>query len=319
MKFLKRLVKQGNLEVEELSNISIKLLESDKEAFRIRLQAGKILKQLGKDIPMLIAEIKDNVESIRFIEHPLTEEIDCNGVRLEMVEIPEGTFLMGAPREEKESRDSERPQHEVAVAGFLMGKYAITQKQWEAVAALPQIERELGPNPSYFKGDNRPVEKVNWYEAVEFCARLSQRTGREFRLSSEAEWEYACRGGTTTAFHFGDTITTDLAKYSRKFGSTTPVDEFPGNVFGLYDMHGNVCEWCLDDWHGNYEGAPTDGSAWIKNDNDNPYQKKVLRGGSWDVTPLYCRSAFRNGYAPARCRDFIGFRVVCAMAQRILQ
>ena len=269
---------------------------------------------------MTIAEIKGDVVSTRLVEHPSTEEIDCNGVILEMVEIPEGTFLMGTPPEEKDSANSERPQHGVTIARFLMGKYAITQKQWEAVAALPQIERDLKPNPSNFKGDNRPVEEVSWNDAVEFCARLSQYIGREFRLPSEAEWEYACRAGTTTAFHFGDTITTDLANFSGKVGSTTPVGEFPANVFGLYDMHGNVWEWCLDNWHANYEGAPTDGTAWLNNENDNHSQNKVLRGGSWNYSPLSCRSACRNNDVNPDLRlNFIGFRVVCAVAQRILQ
>ena len=175
-----------------------------------------------------------------------------------------------------------------------------------------------------------PVERVSWYDAVEFCARLSKATGKEYRLPSEAEWEYACRAGTNTPFHFGETITTDLANYDGEYtyasepkgkyrGRTTLVGSFPPNAFGLYDMHGNVWEWCLDDWHHNYEGAPTDGSGWVEsiNDNDNCYQ--VLRGASWNYSPQACRSAYRT-YDNANV-DYvnIGLRVVCGVAPRTLQ
>ncbi|MFM6071877.1 MAG: formylglycine-generating enzyme family protein, partial [Dolichospermum sp.] len=169
------------------------------------------------------------------------------------------------------------PQHEVTIKPFSMGKYPITQAQWQAVAALPQVNQELKPNPSRFKGAKRPVERVSWHDAVEFCARLSNHSQRPYRLPSEAEWEYACRAGTITPFHFGETITTELANYNGNNtygdgpkgvyrGETTEVGSFKiANEFGLYDMHGNVWEWCQDDWHNNYEGAPTDGSAWISN------------------------------------------------------
>jgi formylglycine-generating enzyme required for sulfatase activity len=250
-----------------------------------------------------------------------TEDLG-NGITLEMVAIPGGTFMMGAPENEKDSRDSERPQHQVTVQPFFMGKYPVTQAQWRAVAALPQVNKELDPNPSYFKGDDRPVERVSWYDALEFCARLNFRinvtTGRDYRLASEAEWEYACRAGTTTPFYFGETITTDLANYHGNYTygnapqgeyrkQTATVGSFPPNAFGLYDMHGNVWEWCADTWHDNYQGAPKDGSAWI-NDNDNP----ILRGGSWNDFPKYCRSAFRHSNYRASLYDEIGFRVVCA-------
>jgi formylglycine-generating enzyme required for sulfatase activity len=170
------------------------------------------------------------------------------------------------------------------------------------------------------------VEKVNWYDAIEFCARLSKLTGREYRLPSEAEWEYACRAGTTTPFYFGETITGKLANYNasntyadepngeyRK--ETTPVGQFPPNAFGLYDMHGNVWEWCADTWHDNYDGAPRDGSVWTKNENDN---RSPLRGGSWYLSPNVCRSAFRLNFdRRAVINDVSGFRVVCG-ARRTL-
>ena len=166
---------------------------------------------------------------------------------------------------------------------------------------------------------------MSWHDAVEFCARLSKHTGKQYRLPSEAEWEYACRAGTTTPFYFGETITGKLANYraTQTYAEelkgeyrqqTTPVGQFPPNAFGLYDMHGNVWESCLDNWHDNYDGAPTDGSAWV--DNDNLYQ--IMRGGSWLNYPANCRSAYRND-ASARVTylDPVGFRVVCA-AGRIL-
>ncbi|MEM6404677.1 MAG: SUMF1/EgtB/PvdO family nonheme iron enzyme, partial [Cyanobacteria bacterium P01_D01_bin.116] len=223
-----------------------------------------------------------------------TEDLG-NGVTLEMVLIPSGSFMMGAPEDEKESRDSERPQHKVNIQPFFMGKYQVTQEQYQAI---------MGKNPSRFQGKKQPVEKVSWNNAVEFCTKLSELTGKEYRLPSEAEWEYACRAGTTTPFHFGETITTDLANYNGDYiygaapkgkyrQETTDVGTFRANSFGLYDMHGNVWEWCLDDWHNSYDGAPTDGSVWVNhhNENDNPF--RVLRGGSWANYPDNCRSASR--------------------------
>lgn len=255
-----------------------------------------------------------------------------NEIALEMVQIPAGTFVMGAPKTEKGNTDDERPQHQVTISPFYMGKYPVTQAQWQAVAALEQVNKDLDPDPSNFKGDKRPVERVTWYDAVEFCDRLSQHTGKSYRLPSEAEWEYACRAGTTTPFHFGETITSELANYDANsiYGAgvkgiyreeTTVVGSFEvANAFGLYDMHGNVWEWCLDDWHGNYEGAPRDGSAWFdKNDNISQKQgETVLRGGSWYDSPVSCRSACRSFNGRDNLIYTIGFRIVCAFG-RILQ
>ncbi len=280
-----------------------------------------------------------------------------DNVPLEMVLIPDGTFTMGAPETEDGSSSRERPQHEVTLSSFLMGRYPVTQQQWKAIALHTdlKVNIDLEEDPSYHKDPYegidrwlRPVERVNWYEAVEFCQRLSKLTGRDYQLPSEAQWEYACRAGTTTPFHFGDTITTELANYrgtdneeykwSGSYGKgpkgeyreqTTPVGYFEvANAFGLSDMHGNVWEWCADDWHDNYDGAPTDGSAWIDDDNAqnvNPENKEystknrqnnqysVIRGGSWPYDPLNCRSAYRNIFFVSR--DFHsgndGFRVVC--------
>lgn len=241
-----------------------------------------------------------------------TEDLG-NRVTLEMAQVPGGSFQMGSPEEELDRYDYESPQHLVTVPSFFIGKYPITQAQWQAIATLPQVNRPLEPDPSHFKGNGCPVENVSWLDAVEFCDRLSRHTGRPYRLPNEAEWEYACRGGTTTPFHFGETITTDLANYNGNYtygqGSTTEVGSFPANSFGLYDMHGNVWEWCLDHWHRHYEGAPTDGSAWI-DQNAGSNAARVLRGGSWNYPPRYCRSATRNDGDPANRFNVIGFRVV---------
>jgi formylglycine-generating enzyme required for sulfatase activity len=256
---------------------------------------------------------------------------------LAMVYIPPGSFLMGSPENELGRYGVEGPQHLVTFAQpFFMGKYPITQAQWKSVAKFPQVERELNPDPSKFKGDNRPVEQVTWYDAVEFCRRLEKATRRPYRLPTEAEWEYAARAGTTTPFHFGESITTDLANYrgtdweykgktySGAYGDgphgefreeTTEVGSFEvANAFGLYDMHGNVIEWCQDWWHETYEGAPVDGSAWLAHEEESE-EKRVLRGGSWGGDPEYCRSAGRDGDAPGGVNDVVGFRVVCGGAR----
>jgi formylglycine-generating enzyme required for sulfatase activity len=327
---------------------------------------------------------------------------------LEMVAIPSSTFMMGAPEEESESIDDERPQHDVTLQPFYMSRYPITQAQWRSLSTttiqnfeeafravdsvirrnqreglrkierdilegswhrrtFPEIalstgtsaahcrnvasrlwnllssalgmsvskrniervvercfsERELNPAPSRFDGDDLPVENVSWEDAQEFCRRLSIKTGKDYRLPTEAEWEYACRAGTATPFYFGETIAADLANYDAGTafgdgptgeyrGKTTVVGSFPANAFGLCDMHGNVWEWCEDDWHETYEGAPTDGSAWISSGERE--SRRVLRGGSWNDGPENCRSANRFRDAPDLRNFNTGFRVVCGLA-----
>lgn len=238
-----------------------------------------------------------------------------NNVELEMVNVPAGQFWMGSPENDSEGLDKERPQHLVTVPEFWMGKYPVTQAQYKEV---------MGTNPSYFKGANRPVEWVSWHDAVEFCEKISEQTGTVFRLPSEAEWEYACRAGTTTRFYFGDRIGISKAHCGKRKGvvkeefigvgrkevdiGTESVGSYPSNAFGLYDMHGNVYEWCADHWHSNYHGAPTDGSSWLEGGNAS---YRVCRGGSWLNRPKSCRSAYRIRSGAQGPHLNIGFRVCC--------
>jgi formylglycine-generating enzyme required for sulfatase activity len=199
------------------------------------------------------------------------------------------------------------PVHEVTLAGFEIGAYEVTQAQYAAV---------MGTNPSYYQGpgtENNPVEMVNWYEAREFCTQLSAQTGRTFTLPSEAQWEYACRAGSTTLYSFGDDDG-QLGNYAwygaNSNGITHPVGTKLPNVWGLYDMHGNVLEWCLDSWHSDYTGAPTDGSAWEPETGPT----RMVRGGCFAMEAWLCRSAIRlNAYteSPSFTR---GFRVVAVPA-----
>ncbi|MGB8691748.1 MAG: bifunctional serine/threonine-protein kinase/formylglycine-generating enzyme family protein [Microcoleus sp.] len=235
-----------------------------------------------------------------------------NGITIDMIAIPGGSFVMGSPSTEAGRDNDEGPQRTVTVAPFFMGKYEVTQAQYQAV---------MGNNPSSFKGAKRPVENATWDEAVEFCRKLTQKTGKTYRLPSEAEWEYACRAGTTTPFYFGDTITPDLVNYNGNYPygaapkglyrqQTTDVGSFPPNAFGLYDMHGNVYEWCSDKAHGNYSGAPTDGSSWETGTDNN----RVLRGSSYLNKAVNCRSANRHRLSAGYRFWTIGFRVALVSA-----
>lgn len=250
-----------------------------------------------------------------------------NDVSLEMVLIPAGTFQMGSTAGEDNGGTGISPQHPVTAPGlfvgrespkhtvtvptFFMGRYEVTQAQYEAI---------MGNKPSEFEGKARPVEQVSWNDAREFCHRLSQKAGRGYRLPSEAEWEYACRAGTTTPFHFGETITSRLANCNGREvyrseargeyrGQTTNVGGFPPNAFGLYDMHGNVSEWCEDVYHDDYQGAPRDGSDWTTVTED---AHRLVRGGSWFSFPRNCRSTIRAGVPPTYSDNSLGFRVACS-------
>ena len=193
----------------------------------------------------------------------------------------------------------EQPQHQVSVKAFAMGKYEVTQEQWYAV---------MGNLPSSFKGRTLPVEQVTWNDAQEFVRRLGAKTGKTYRLPSEAEWEYAARAGSRTEWSFGDNEN-ELGRYAwfnANSGSTThPVGEKLPNAFGLHDMHGNVWEWTEDCWNENYNGAPSDGSVWSAGD----CSRRVLRGGSWLLDPQFLRSAFRNWSSASSRLYLLGFRV----------
>jgi len=318
--------------VPAVSSVSKTPPQFDKTRRRILILAG--LAGSGFVAARLIKYLRDKLPKTKFSIHKFTtvtvnrkgEEISSregqaevmtenfNGVSLEMVKIPGGRFLMGSPETEVGSFDNERPQHYVDVPEFFMGKYPVTQAQWQAV---------MGNNPSRFKGANRPVEKVSWNDATEFCQKLSQITGKKYSLPSESQWEYACRAGTTTPFYFGETITSELANYNasdypyadaptgkyRK--ETTDVGIFPPNAFGLYDMHGNVWEWCQDVWHSNYNGAPTDGSAWETGGNSN---RRLLRGGCWYFISWGCRCAWRSDYNADSFYGYGGFRIVSSVS-----
>ena len=229
-----------------------------------------------------------------------------------------GTFTMGSPTGETGRSANERQQRNVTVSSFYMGRYLVTQKEYKEV---------MGDNPSYYKGDDLPVENISWFDAVEYCNKLSEKEGltpaytvsgsgkdrvvtwnrqaNGYRLPTEAEWEYACRAGTTTVYNTGLTMTDNTGWYSHNSnGRTQPVGQKPANAWGLYDMHGNVREWCWD-WHGNYRSSrqtdpagPTSGTF------------RVSRGGSWNSGGQYLRSAYRSFADPSVSGSFLGFRVV---------
>lgn len=234
------------------------------------------------------------------------------GISILMVAIPGGTFQMGSPPGVR--YEDEVPPHLVSLAPFLIARSPITQEQWQKVVGKPPRCR--------FQGRQLPVENISWIEAEDFCRRLAHQTGRAYDLPSEAQWEYACRAGTSTPFSTGLTITTDYANYVGDFTfrdeprgvyrhTTTPAGQFPPNPFGLYDMHGNLWEWCADLWHLDYTAAPCDGTAWTSS-GETGY--RVARGGSWHEPPTHCRSAVRLRYAEKEREDYVGFRVVLDFA-----
>jgi formylglycine-generating enzyme required for sulfatase activity len=255
-----------------------------------------------------------NIDSRKeyFDEPYLLDKLGDRALPLRMVKIPAGNFLMGSPETEVGREINEGPQREVTVPSFYMGVFAITQQQYAAI---------MYSNPSYCaeSGVNRPIERVSWYDADAFCRKLSELTGRKYRLPTEAEWEYAGRAGTTTPFYFGKTITTEVANYNGNYTyglgpkgeyrqQTVNVDSFWPNALGLYNLHGNVWEWCADDYHENYNDAPGNGAIWSSSD---PEAAKVLRGGSWLSSPRDCRSANRVRKSRALRNNIAGFRVVC--------
>jgi formylglycine-generating enzyme required for sulfatase activity len=288
------------------------------EARLAQLQGGnKAVDVPDKEIDkylMATLTIQKEQRTAQYFREKLGDKIE-----LDMILVYGGNFLMGSPETEEGHNNNESPQHPVNVKSFFLGHYPVTQAQWRIVAeTYDQVNIELNPDPSQFKGSKRPVEQVSWYEAQEYCDRLAKKTKRPYRLPTEAEWEYACRAGTTTPFYFGNTISTELVNYYGNYtyangvkgenrNETTPVDHFDiANAWGLYDIHGNVCQWCQDHWHSNYEGAPEDGSAWL---TDNSEANRVIRGGCWITDPRNCRSASRHDHSPDGRNFYLGFRV----------
>ncbi len=383
-----------SLRLQDISVIKGKIEETEiVDTLTLIERKELILQELEFDVETLkIIDLKTFTSKTVFVnkrgeisrEEPVTayyfEEELAEGIELKMMRIPAGEFWMGSPKDEKQNYDDEQPQHKVTIKQeFYMSQTPITRGQWKAVTKLPQVGKELKENPSKFKGDdNLPVENVDWDDAIEFCARLSQKTGKNYRLPSEAEWEYACRAINNPVdeqeelnpeekkqkswlenitgifrgnqeqeslaesskryppFSFGETITDKLANYNASETyeeepkgeyrrKTTPVGQFYPNAFGLYDMHGNVWEWCADPWHDNYNKAPNDGSVWDENNNDNRYQNylesidtllndsrnKVVKGASWANNPRHCRSAYRDERDARGILNYRGFRVVC--------
>ncbi len=222
------------------------------------------------------------------------QKVYTNSIGMEFVLIPAGSFLMGS-----DQYVTQNPVHKVTISSpFYIGRYPVTQKEWVQI---------MGNNPSCFKGDRLPVEQVSWNDAREFIMRLNARESTEhYRLPSEAEWEYACRAGTSTRYPFGDDES-ELDKYGWYRGTTShEVGRKKQNPWGLYDMHGNVWEWCQDRWHTDMENAPRDGSAW----EDGQSRLRVDRGGCWSSLGRYCQSALRSANDPDNRYGLTGFRIV---------
>lgn len=296
---------------------------------------GRFLKTLPGPIDRAFLDDFRDAEVVRQFAHFETANVDSSGKlttgehkrvkrsvekftdgsELVMLLIPGGAFQMGS-----ETYDWERPVHTVSVPSFYLGQFPVTQAQWRAVARLPKVDIEIEEHFSAFEGDNLPVDSVSWAEATEFCARLAKETGRPYRLPSEAEWEYACRAESRENFTFGASISPVIVNYdgTQPFGDaavgvfrrgTVPVGSLgAANNFGLYDMHGNVCEWCADEWHPSYDGAPQNGAAWISNGD---IAQRIVRGGSWTNTAEICRSSDRSRESSDLNTKlhYIGFRV----------
>jgi formylglycine-generating enzyme required for sulfatase activity len=305
-------------EVERLAEEQRAKEEAERRVREEEARRGPTLIQISADRGALVRVGNEWQQKTERITVSGYEQELAEGLAITMLQIPAGSFQMGSPASEAERRGNEGPQHRVQLQSFFLGQTPVTQAQWKEVASWSQVNLKLNPDPAIFKGANRPVEQVSWEEATEFCRRLSKRTKLVYTLPSEAQWEYACRAGTTTPFAFGDTLTPDLANYDGKYtyGSglkgqyrqkTTDVGSFAGNAWGLQDMHGNVWEWCLDPWHDSYTGAPADGSAWTAGGGTS----RLLRGGSWLSDPAICRSAFRLDIHPGYRFSSIGFRVCC--------
>lgn len=234
------------------------------------------------------------------MRYPNIEETLPNDVSFEMTFVEGGSFLMGG-RDDR-AAEYEKPVHEVSLPSFYIGKYPVTQEVWTAVMGAEN-------NPSGFPGYKRPVERVSWNDTQDFIKKLNELTGRTYRLLTEAEWEYAARGGKLSQgyIYAGSNKLTDIGWFKENSAEKThPVGLKYSNELGLYDMSGNVREWVEDQWHDNYEGAPVDGSAWV---DGGEGAQRVRRGGSWLVNAQYCRVAYRYRYYPTFRYHYLGFRL----------
>src|SRR5262245_2486488 len=248
------------------------------------------------------ATVDANGKVTRFAGVPTQQYIEDlgNGVRLEMVAVKGGTFTMGSEK----GSSAFMPAHQVTLGDFWIGKFEVTQAQWSVV---------MGNNPSYHLGDNLPVDNVEWVEARDFCQRLNGKLGLSaaegYRLPSEAEWEYATRAGGKTELALGEIITTERVNHDQI--KTVPVGSLGiANAWGIFDLHGNVYEWCEDDWRDSYDGAPTDGRAWVGMYRDPRNSHRVMRSCNYRSGPISCVSANRNGSIAASSSIFSGFRLV---------
>ena len=284
--------RMADAEAERLAELQRAKEEQERKDREEEAKRGPALIQISADKGSLVRVGNGWQQKTERITVSGYEQELAKGIAITMVQIPAGSFQMGSPATEAERSEDEGPQRRVQLQSFFLGQTPVTQAQWQAVASWPQVDLKLNLDPANFKGANRPVENVSWEEAMEFCRRLSQRSKLVYTLPSEAQWEYACRAGTTTPFAFGETLTPDLVYYDGNYtyGSgpkgqyrqqTTEVGSFAGNAWGLQDMHGNVWEWCLDPWHDSYRGAPADGSAWTAGGGSD----RLLRGGSWYLIP----------------------------------
>src|SRR5882724_1588301 len=220
-----------------------------------------------------------------------------------MIDLPRGEFFMGENAGDKFANGTERPAHRVKFSkNFALGKFPVTVGEF----------RQFRPSHLSDDKNDLPVASVSWRDAIAYCDWLTEQTNRIYRLPSEAEWEFACRGGLQTPFSCGDEITIADANFlydenglRTGIGRRTPVGNYPPNKFGFHDFHGNVCEWIADNWHPNYFGAPCDGSVWIGNENNH----RVIRGGAWDYLPRLLRSPWRDWRDEDFRADNLGFRV----------
>jgi formylglycine-generating enzyme required for sulfatase activity len=318
---------------QEAEQARQKLVQAKAAAAYLAQQQRARAEQAARSQAELEAMMPGPASPVADLEGVLRDRfVDGEGQGPELVLLPTGRFQMGSPEHERKIAMAagsqkgwlarELPQHWVGIGKpVAMGRYPVTVGEWRAFVHATGWRQGGEVNweaPGFPQTDTHPVVGINWYDAQQYVRWLSEATGRRYRLPSEAEWEYACRAGTRTAFSCGDTISTSEANYDGNFTynggargeyrrGTTPAGMFPANPWGLFDMHGNVWEWVQDVVHDNYEGAPLDGSAW---EEGGDQARRILRGGSWLYNPRYLRSALRNGFSAALSNDIVGFRVV---------